>query len=119
MTLPQKLYNKLYANVKSLISYKGDNPYQFLTIEKINQIRNQFYSILLELFAHYNQFIGKDSYDNATFNMKAFISFGDNKTYKEFYNAFFFANTDRQDKLNNQIFLNFISKQNVVSDKEA
>jgi hypothetical protein len=96
--------------VKSLIAYKGDDPYKFMTFERINQIRNQFYSVLLELFAHYSQFVGEDQFGDKTFNIRAFLSFGDNKNYKDFYIAFFYANADKQDKLNNQVFLTFISK---------
>jgi hypothetical protein len=40
--------------------------------------------------------------------------------FRQFYNDFFYANSDKHDnKLNNQVFLNFISKQNVASDKQA
>ena len=106
--------------MKNLISFKGEDMYKFMTMDRINQIRNQFYSILLELFAHYSQFVGKDQmYNDVTFNVRAFISFGENKAYKDFYNSFFYANTEKQEKLNNQVFLNFIAKQNVASGKEA
>ncbi len=72
-----------------------------MTLERINLIRNQFYSVLLELFAHYSQFVGEDQFGDKTFNVRAFISFGENKAYKDFYIGFFFANSDKQDKMNN------------------
>jgi hypothetical protein len=95
VNLPHKLQSKLFQNIKSLLYNKGEDPYKFLTIELINKIRNQFYSVLLELFTHYSQFVGEDQFGDKTFNVRAFISFGDNKIYKDFYNGFFYANTEK------------------------
>jgi hypothetical protein len=53
LQLPQKLLSKLSQNVKGIISQKYEDAYKFMTMERINQIRNQFYSVLLEMFTHY------------------------------------------------------------------
>lgn len=110
------------TNLKSLLYAKnqGDknfDAYSFLTMEKINQFRNEFYKVLLELFAFYKELVRKDSYGDTTFDVKNFLQMS-NKEFRQFYQDFFYANTDKYDnKLNNQVFLNFISKQNVASDK--
>jgi len=44
-----------------------------LPLDKINQIRNEFYKVLLELFAYYKEFVGKDSYGDMTFDIKRFF----------------------------------------------
>lgn len=89
-----------------------------MTMERINSIRNEFYKVLLELFTHYKQFVSKDPYGDTTFDVKNFQKISQ-KQFRDFYNAFFYANTEKQDKLNNQVFLNFISKQGVAADREA
>jgi hypothetical protein len=35
-------------------------------------IRNEFYKVLLELFAYYKEFVGKDGFGDATFDIKRF-----------------------------------------------
>lgn len=41
-------------------------------MEAINKIRNEFYSVLLELFAFYKEFIGKEPDGEKTFDVKRF-----------------------------------------------
>lgn len=43
-----------------------------ISIEKINLIRNEFYKVLLELFAYYKDFVSKDAYGDTTFDVKRF-----------------------------------------------
>lgn len=43
-----------------------------MSIDKINQIRNAFYTVLLELFAYYKEFVGKDFDYEPTFDIKRF-----------------------------------------------
>jgi hypothetical protein len=43
-----------------------------LTLESIGKIRDQFYRVLLELFAYYKEFVGKDPFGDATFDIKRF-----------------------------------------------
>lgn len=43
-----------------------------LAIDKINAIRNEFYKVLLELFAYYKEFVGKDQFGDTTFDVKRF-----------------------------------------------
>ncbi len=71
-----------------------------MTMERINSIRNEFYKVLLELFTHYKQFVSKDAYGDTTFDVKNFQKISQ-KQFRDFYNAFFYANTEKQDKLNN------------------
>ena len=83
-----------------------------MSLDKINLIRNEFYKVLLELFEYYKEFVGKDLYGDTTFDIKRFCQLS-NKQFRQFYQDFFFANSDRMYKLNNQIFMNFISLQAV------
>lgn len=50
-----------------------DNANQLLSMQAINNIRNAFYSTLLELFAYYKEFVGKDPDGEITFDIKRFI----------------------------------------------
>ncbi len=43
-----------------------------ISMEKINQIRNAFYTVLLEIFAYYKEFVGKDVDGEPTFDIKRF-----------------------------------------------
>jgi hypothetical protein len=42
-------------------------------MEKINQFRNEFYKVLLELFAFYKELVRKDEYGDTTFDVKNFL----------------------------------------------
>lgn len=86
-----------------------------LALDKINLIRNEFYKVLLELFANYKEFVNKDPYGDTVFDIRLFCQVS-KKEYKQFYIDFFFANSDKQDKLSNTLFTNFISQQ-AVNDK--
>ena len=102
------------TNLKNLLYSKqqGDksfDAYSFLTMDKINQFRNEFYKVLLELFAFYKELVRKDEYGDTTFDVKNFLQMS-NREFRQFYQDFFYANTEKHDKLNNQVFLNFISK---------
>lgn len=87
-----------------------------LQLDKINLIRNEFYKVLLELFAYYKEFVNKDAYGDTIFDIKRFCQVS-KKEYKPFYMEFFFANSDKPDKLSNMLFTNFISLQ-AVNDKQ-
>ena len=90
-----------------------------LSSEKIELIRKAFYSVLLELFAYYKEFVGKDNsifggdtYET-TFDVKRFCQIS-NKQYRDFYQQFFFgASESKPERLSNQLFMNFISQQTV------
>jgi hypothetical protein len=41
-------------------------------MDKIKMVRSEFYKVLLELFAFYKEFVGKDSYGDPVFNIKLF-----------------------------------------------
>lgn len=69
-------------------------------MEKVNAIRNEFYKVLLELFTYYKEFVAKDNYGDTTFDVKRFTQIS-KKEFRQFYIDFFYANSDRQDKLNN------------------
>jgi hypothetical protein len=104
------------ANLRNLLYSKNMNDknfdaYAFLTMEKINAFRNEFYKVLLELFAFYKDLVRKDQqFGEVTFDVKNFLQMS-NKEFRQFYQDFFYANCDgKHDKLNNQVFLNFISK---------
>ena len=62
------------------------------------------------MFAFYKDLVRKDSYGDTTFDVKNFLQIS-NKEFRQFYHEFFYANSEKHDnKLNNQVFLNFISK---------
>jgi|LauGreDrversion4_2_1035121.scaffolds.fasta_scaffold684383_1 hypothetical protein len=66
------------TNLKNLLYTKqqGDknfDAYSFLTMDKINQFRNEFYKVLLELFAFYKELVRKDEYGDTTFDVKNFL----------------------------------------------
>jgi hypothetical protein len=71
--------------------------------------------VLLELFAYYKEFVNKDVYGDTVFDIRRFCQVS-KKEYKQFYLDFFYANSDKQDKLSNTLFTNFISLQ-AVNDK--
>jgi len=83
-----------------------------LSMAAISSIRNAFYSVLLELFAYYKEFVGKDSDGEAIFDIKRFCQIS-NKQYRyfsmlnfcrDFYQQFFFNTTEKTDKLANGLF---------------
>lgn len=66
------------TNLKNILFTKkacdeNFDPYAFLTMEKINQFRNEFYKVLLELFAFYKDLVRKDNYGDTTFDVKHFV----------------------------------------------
>lgn len=75
----------------------------------IREIRNAFYNVLLELFAYYKEFVGKDADGEVSFDIKRFCQLS-NKQYREFYQQFFFTNSEKADRLANGLFQNFISQ---------
>jgi hypothetical protein len=92
-----------------------------LALDKVNLIRNEFYKVLLELFTYYKDFVGKDVYGEATFDIKRFCQIS-NKQFRQFYQDFFFDSTalsldhpqqQQSAKLSNSLFQNFISLQAV------
>lgn len=44
-----------------------------LSKEAIQEIRNAFYQVLLELFAYYNEFVRKDEFGDVSFDIKRFM----------------------------------------------
>lgn len=57
-----------------------------IAMDKIKQVRSEFYKVLLELFAFYKEFVGKDSYGDPVFNIKLFCQIS-NRTpqFRQFY----------------------------------
>jgi hypothetical protein len=82
VTLPAKLQNALLTKIKA--ARKQENPSQLLSHKAIELIRAAFYCTLLELFAYYKEFVGKDPDGEITFDIKRFMQIS-NKQYKEFY----------------------------------
>lgn len=69
--LPQKLYNTLMTKIRQAL--KNMSKTAPLSKEAIQEIRNAFYQVLLELFAYYNEFVRKDEFGDVSFDIKRFM----------------------------------------------